>query len=284
MSDPIQAINQVSISEPILPASSTRMKLQKSYRQWINYTIGAVLPLTIIAVWQLVSSLGWTNEVFLPSPLQIAAAFQTLIQSGELLMHLSISVERAAFGFFIGGSSGFLLGLAIGFLRRLEYVFDPTIQILRLLPHLALAPIILLWFGFGEESKVVIIAFGAFFPMYINTFIGIRSTDAKLLQAAQVLGFNRTTQLLRVTLPSALPNVLLGFRLSVAISWLSLVVAELVGSQEGVGFLINYGKQNSSTDLIFVGVIIFAVVGKLIDSLVRLLESRWLRWRENYQG
>jgi sulfonate transport system permease protein len=249
-----------------------------------DFVIGAVVPLLFLVIWQVSGDFGLFSPSFLPTPLQIAAEFRSLIASGELSQHLSISLQRAVIGFLIGGSIGLLFGFLVGFVQKLEFMLDPSFQMLRMIPHLAIAPLIILWFGFGEVSKIVIIANGAFFPMYIYTFLGIRNVDHKLFEVAKVLNFSKSKQIFRLILPAALPGILLGVRLSVAISWLGLVVAELIGSQEGIGFLINYGKQNSSAELIFVGVIIFAVIGKLVDSLVRWLERRWLSWRDSFQG
>ncbi|NQX67642.1 ABC transporter permease [Paenibacillus alba] len=249
-----------------------------------DIVIGSILPLLLLVIWQVSGDLSLFSPEFLPTPLRILAEFQTLIGSGELIHHLAISLQRAAVGFLIGGAIGLLFGFLAGFIQKFEFMLDPSFQMLRMIPHLAIAPLIILWFGFGEVSKIVIIAIGAFFPMYIYTFLGIRSVDYKLFEVAQVLNFSKAKQIFRLILPASLPGILLGLRLSVAISWLGLVVAELIGSQEGIGFLINYGKQNSSAELIFVGVIIFAIIGKLVDSLVRLLERKWLSWRDSFQG
>lgn len=269
---------------PIQQSDQVKLRNKLLRGKMIDFSIRAALPICILIVWQAMCQWEVVSRTFLPSPLDIAAAFKTLLLSGELVQNLSISFQRVAVGFAVGGGLGFLVGILIGFIRKLEVLLDPSIQAFRMIPHLALAPLLILWFGFGETSKIWIIACGAFFPMYINTFLGIRSVDRKLFEVAQVLSFSRTNQLFRLILPAALPGILLGLRLSVAVSWLGLVVAELVGSQEGIGFLINFGKQTSSPELIFVGVIIFAVVGKLVDSLVRLLESKWLQWRDNYKG
>jgi sulfonate transport system permease protein len=245
---------------------------------------GAAIPVLLLVLWQLVGDLKLVSTVFLPTPYMIAAELGGLMQTGELASHLGISVGRAAAGFAIGGSLGLLLGIAAGLSRSTEQLIDPSVQMLRMVPHLAIAPLIILWFGFGETSKIAIIANGAFFPLYVNTVLGIRSVDNKLFEVASVLSFSRFKQIVRLILPAALPNILLGLRISLAVSWLGLVVAELIGSQSGIGFLINIGKQNGVTELIFVGIIIFAVVGKLIDSVVRLFERRWLQWRDTYEG
>ncbi|CAH1216980.1 Putative aliphatic sulfonates transport permease protein SsuC [Paenibacillus allorhizoplanae] len=285
MSNRVEALSQATQGME----KSKIQKLEFVRIKWLwervnDFVIGAVVPLLLLVIWQVSGDLGLFSPSYLPTPLQIAAEFRSLIASGELTQHLSISLQRAVIGFLIGGSIGLLFGFLVGFVQKLEFMLDPSFQMLRMIPHLAIAPLIILWFGFGEVSKIVIIANGAFFPMYIYTFLGIRNVDHKLFEVAKVLNFSKSKQIFRLILPAALPGILLGLRLSVAISWLGLVVAELIGSQEGIGFLINYGKQNSSAELIFVGVIIFAVIGKLVDSLVRWLERRWLSWRDSFQG
>ena len=250
----------------------------------IDFALGAALPVLLLVLWQWATASGKTNPLFLPSPRAIASAFGSLISSGELFRHLGISLWRALVGFLIGGGLGLAFGVAAGLSRKAEYVLDPSLQMLRMIPHLAVAPLILLWFGFGEQSKIVIIALGAFFPLYVNTFMGIRNADGKLFDVAKVLAFGRAKLLLRLVVPAALPGILLGVRLSLALSWIGLVVAELIGSTSGIGFLINVGKQTSDSELIFIGVVVFAIVGKLVDSLVRALERKLLRWRETYEG
>ncbi|MCL6604493.1 MAG: ABC transporter permease [Paenibacillus sp.] len=255
------------------------------WKQFISdMSIGGLIPAFTIVVWQLAGDYGLISSEFLPTPLSIAEACVNLAVTGELIHHLGVSMGRAGVGFLIGAVLGLLLGVLTGLFRTMEYVLDPSIQVLRLVPHLAIAPLIILWFGFGEVSKVAIILSGSFFPLYINTFMGIRHVDNKLFEVAKVLGFNRIQKLRRLIIPAALPSILLGLRLSLAVAWIGLVVAELIGSQSGVGFLINEAKQNSDTEVIFVGIILFAIVGKLIDSLFKIIERRFLFWRDNYQG
>ncbi|MBW7477177.1 ABC transporter permease [Paenibacillus oenotherae] len=249
-----------------------------------SFAIGGLLPVGLLVIWQLAGELGLISTFFLPTPTMIFAAFGDLFASGDLAYHLGVSLKRAAAGFAIGGSIGLLLGLVAGFSRYGEYVLDPSVQMFRMIPHLAIAPLIILWFGFGEVSKILIIAKGAFFPLYINTFLGIRNVDNKLIDVARVLSFKRYKQFFLLILPASLPQLFLGLRLSLALSWLGLVVAELIGSEAGIGFLMTIAKQNSMMEIIFVGVILFAVVGKLIDSFVRLLERRFLQWQDSYKG
>ncbi|MFB5189110.1 ABC transporter permease [Alicyclobacillus fastidiosus] len=246
--------------------------------------IGAYLPISVVIIWQVICSFNWVTPEILPSPLQIVDAFVRLTSTGELVNDVGISLLRMVIGFLLGASIGLITGLFAGLYRRFEEVVDPSVQMLRTVPHLAITPLFILWLGLGEWSKDILIATGAFFPMYINTFMGIRNVDSKLFDVARILEFSRVKQLTKLVLPAALPNILLGLRLALGVSWLGLVVAEMLGSSSGVGYLILNAQQFSETDIVFVGIIIFAVVGKLSDSIVRLLERRWLRWRDSYTG
>ncbi|MFJ7450618.1 ABC transporter permease [Bacillus thuringiensis] len=269
------------------PASITIKKngIKKVRKLNVKVLVRAItIPVIILIIWQLAGVFGLVSKTVLPIPLDIFLAFQELIKTGELFGHLSISVFRAAAGFFIGGGLGIILGTIVGFSTRSEQYLDPSVQMLRTVPHLAVAPLFVLWFGFGETSKVLLIADGAFFPLYVNAFLGIRGVDSKLFDVARVLEFSKRKLITKLILPSALPNLLLGARLSLGVAWVSLVVAELMGSTEGIGYMIMDARQFSNTDIVFVGIIIFAFVGKFSDSLVRLLEVKFLRWRDNFKG
>ncbi|PFE98026.1 sulfonate ABC transporter permease [Bacillus thuringiensis] len=269
------------------PASITIKKngIKKVRKLNVKVLVRAItIPVIILIIWQLAGVFGLVSKTVLPAPLDIFLAFQELIKTGELFGHLSISVFRAAAGFFIGGGLGIILGTIVGFSTRSEQYLDPSVQMLRTVPHLAVAPLFVLWFGFGETSKVLLIADGAFFPLYVNAFLGIRGVDSKLFDVARVLEFSKRKLITKLILPSALPNLLLGARLSLGVAWVSLVVAELMGSTEGIGYMIMDARQFSNTDIVFVGIIIFAFVGKFSDSLVRLLEVKFLRWRDNFKG
>ncbi|MCU4712190.1 ABC transporter permease [Bacillus cereus] len=269
------------------PASITIKKndIKKVRKLNVKVLVRAItIPVIILIIWQLAGVFGLVSKTVLPTPLDIFLAFQELIKTGELFGRLSISVFRAAAGFFIGGGLGIILGTIVGFSTRSEQYLDPSVQMLRTVPHLAVAPLFVLWFGFGETSKVLLIADGAFFPLYVNAFLGIRGVDSKLFDVARVLEFSKRKLITKLILPSALPNLLLGARLSLGVAWVSLVVAELMGSTEGIGYMIMDARQFSNTDIVFVGIIIFAFVGKFSDSLVRLLEVKFLRWRDNFKG
>ncbi|RKN76048.1 ABC transporter permease [Paenibacillus ginsengarvi] len=256
----------------------------KRKRKLESLALGALLPVLLLAVWQLLGDAGLISRLLFPTPLTIAESLVRLTENGDLFEHLRISVVRAALGFVLGGGAGLAFGLLVGFSRSSERVLDPSVQMIRMVPHLAIAPLFILWFGFGEPSKVLLIAKGAFFPLYINTYLGIRGTDKKLFEVARVLGFSKPKQVVRLVLPSAAANILLGVRLSLGLSWLGLVVAELMGASSGIGYLMSEARQFSKTPVVFVCIILFAVIGKAADSLVLLLEKRLLVWRDSYSG
>lgn len=273
----IDLVRAQLIKQPITSVKKAR----KSKATWGK---GLFFPLFVIIIWQIVSSSGLVSVTVLPSPLQIVTTFYNLIISGVLLEHLQISIYRALVGFILGGSIALILGFLVGFSKQFESYLDPTMQMLRTIPSLAVTPLFILWFGFDELSKILLIAFASFFPLYVNTYNGIRSVDMKLFEVTQVLEFSRWKKLTKLILPSALGHILVGIRLSLGIAWLSLVVAELMGSSSGVGYMIMDARQFSQTDKVFVGIIIFGVVGKLTDSFVRLLEKKLLKWQTTFEG
>lgn len=284
MSNRAEAIRSPAVAPPSKPARAGAGRSRYAAVHGRKAIAGLLFPLLVLAVWQAAGWAGFVSPTILPAPSVIFMSFWELLRSGELFTHLEISLLRAGLGFVLGGTLGLAAGLAVGFSVKAEESLDPSLQMLRTIPHLAVTPLFILWFGFGEFSKVLLIAKGAFFPLYVNTFLGIRSVDSKLFDVARVLEFSRWKQITRLVLPAALPNILLGVRLSLGVAWLGLVVAELMGSSEGIGYLIMDARQFSQTSIVFVGILIFAVVGKATDSLVRYLEKKLLRWRDSYTG
>lgn len=246
--------------------------------------LGLLLPGSVLVLWQTLGHYGMISEMLFPTPYTIAESFVALAASGDLWANYRISLVRALSGFLLGGGLGLLLGILVGLFRRTEKLLDPSLQMIRMIPSLAVVPLFILWFGIGEESKVLLIAKSAFFPLYINAFMGIRGVDNKLFEVARVLGFSPIKQIIRLVLPAALPNIILGLRLSLGLSWLGLVVAELIASTSGIGYMMSDARQFADTPVVFVGIIIFAATGLLSDSIVRYLEGRLLRWQDSYRG
>lgn len=246
--------------------------------------LGLFLPLGLLLVWQSLAASGAINTQLFPAPSEVFDDFLTLTLNGVLLENFAVSLRRATLGLMWGAGLGLLVGLIVGFSKLTEGLLDPTLQMLRTVPLIAVIPLFILWFGFGEPSKVILIAVGSFFPIYVNTFLGVRGVDRKLFDVASTLGFSTWLTVRLLVVPGALPSILLGLRLSIGMAWLCLVVAELMGATSGIGYLIQDARSLLNTSTVMVGVIIFAAVGKLSDSFVRILERRLLRWRETYAG
>jgi sulfonate transport system permease protein len=241
------------------------------------------LPLGIIAAWQALSVAGLIPGRVLPAPTEVIAAGWKLLQSGELLRNIGVSFLRAIVGFAIGGSIGFAFGLANGLSQRSERVFDSTLQMVRNIPHLALIPLVILWFGIDEEAKLFLVALGVLFPIYINTQHGIRTVDPQLVEMGRAYGMSATTLFWRVILPGALPSIFVGLRYALGIMWLTLIVAETIAASSGIGYMAMQAREFLLVDIVVLSILIYALLGKLADSTARLLERLCLSWHPAFQ-
>jgi sulfonate transport system permease protein len=245
---------------------------------------GFVLPLLLVLVWHLASVSGMIKPYLLPPPSAVVRTLWELALNGTLFMHVQASVTRWVIGFVLGGGMGLLLGSWVGLSRGAERTLDTSVQMLRTVPFLAMAPLLIIWLGLDEAPKITLVGLAAFFPLYINTFAGIRNVDRKLIEVGQVYRLSSVEMLTRVIIPAALPAVFTGVRYGLGVAWLALVVAELMGATRGLGFMLVEGREFVRIDVIVGGIILFSLVGKLVDQLVRLLEARFLRWRDTYAG
>ncbi len=248
-------------------------------RQGLAWTRRWVSPLLILVAWQTLSGVGVLTEDVLASPLQIVSSGVELLADGTLQSATATSISRVLSGFVIGATVGLALALVAGLSRVGEDAVDPPMQMLRTLPHFGLIPLFIVWMGIGEMPKITLIALGVAFPLYLNTFAGIRSVDRKFLEAAHTLGLTRRQRLRHVIVPGALPQALVGLRQSLGVAWLSLIVAETVSADSGLGYLINDAREFLKTDVIVVGLAVYSLLGLLTDSLVRLIERKALAWR-----
>ena len=242
-----------------------------------------ILPVLLIAGWQAASQLGWLSSRILPEPWAVAKAFWTLAVSGELWIHLRTSLWRAISGFAIGAGLGLALGLLTGSFRRAETLLDTTLQMVRNIPALALIPLVILWFGIDETAKLFLLAVGVFFPVYLNTFHGIRSADQGLIEMARSYGLSGWPLYRDVILPAALPSILVGVRFSLGLVWVLLIVAETISAQAGIGYMTMNAREFLQTDVVLVGILLYALLGKAADLLSRGLEKRFLRWNPAYR-
>ncbi|MDZ4717043.1 MAG: ABC transporter permease [Roseiflexaceae bacterium] len=245
--------------------------------------LGFILPVALLALWQLVTALRVFEPSQLPPPIEVLTAARDLAKSGQLAIHIGASVGRVLVGFAIGTGLAILLGLAVGLSRQIEAFVNPTIQAVRAIPSLAWVPLLILWMGIDEAPKITLVAIGAFFPIYTNLTAGIRQIDRKLIEAGLAYGMRGLVLAHEVLLPAALPSLLTGLRAGLAQGWLFLVAAELIAASRGLGFLLIDSQNTGRADIIVFSIVALALLGKLSDSLLHLLERWLLRWNDTYQ-
>lgn len=218
----------------------------------------------------------------LPAPRDVLAALLRLSLSGELLRHIAVSSARATAGLLLGGSIGFLLGLLNGVSNRAALALNTTLQMLRNIPHLALIPLFILWFGIDEHAKIYLVALGVFFPIYLNTYLGIRTVDASLIEMGRVYGLGKREMFWHIMLPGALPSILVGVRYALGIMWITLIVAETMAATSGIGYMTMTAREFLQTDVVVLGILIYAFLGKLADVVTRAFEGRFLAWHTGF--
>jgi len=256
-----------------------------SRRRGLPYrVISWAVPVLLLLVWELLARTGVIAPNVLPAPSSVGVTAWRLTETGELPTHLWESLKRAAIGLALGGSAGLVLGVLTGFSRLAEAIVDRNIQIVRAIPFLAILPLVMVWFGVGESGRYFLVALGTLFPIYLNTVLGIRQVDPKLLEMGRVIGLSRLRLVRTVILPGALPSVLLGVRLALTNAWLALVIAETVGAPAGIGFMATNAREFLQTDVIVLVIVLYALIGLSTDLIARALERRLLAWHPNYTG
>ncbi|MGH7004345.1 MAG: ABC transporter permease subunit [Alphaproteobacteria bacterium] len=241
-----------------------------------------MLPALALFLWYVATASGYVSPNILPSPLTVLTSAAALWSAGTLQHDILVSLGRIALGFGLGASTGFVLGIAVGISTLARLAVDRSVQMIRTIPHLALVPLMILWFGIGEQPKVLLVALGALFPVYINTASGIRNVDPKLVELGRAYGLSQREIITQIVLPAALQPILVGVRYALGVAWLTLVVAETIASREGIGYLVQNARELLRTDIIILAIILYSIAGWLADWLVRIVESRLLRWHPNY--
>ena len=241
-----------------------------------------LLPLALLGAWQLAAASGWLSSRVAPAPVDVLRAGMELTRSGDLLRHMLASTERAAIGLAIGGGIGLAFGFLCGGFRLFERLFDSSLQMVRNVPHLALIPLVILWFGIDEAGKLFLVALGVFFPIYLSTFHGIRAVDPALMEMGRSYGLTRWQLFRNLVLPGALPSILVGLRFALGWMWLTLIVAETISASSGIGYMAMNAREFLQTDVVVLSILLYALLGKLADSAARLLERRLLRWNPAY--
>lgn len=265
------------VSQP----GGTAARPRRAGRRW-NYR-GAWLPVLALALLEVLVRVGWVSAYVLPPPSALIGTFIDLAH-GPLWLHIGVSTARVLAGFLIGSLIGIAMGAVVGLFYSVERYVEPTFQALRAVPSLAWVPLLMIWFGIGESSKIILIAKGAFFPVYLNLMSGIRNVDRKLVEVGQLYGLSPIDMIRRIFIPASLPQLFTGLRYGLSLAWLSVVAAELLAASEGIGYLLSDGREISRPDLVLIAIITLAVLGKLSDGILKRLEERSLRWRDTYNA
>lgn len=251
--------------------------------KWRSRLKGLAVPVAILLMLEIAVRIGWVHSYQMPAPSEIATTLSDLAD-GALWKHIGASLSRVLSGFVIGAALALVFAAWVGLSREAEAYLEPTFAGLRSIPSLAWVPLLLLWLGIGETSKVVLIAIGAFFPVYLNGVAAIRSIDRKLVEVGQMYRFSQRQMIVHVFLPAALPGLFTGLRSGLSLSWMFLVAAELIAATKGLGYLLSDGRETSRPDIVLAAIIVLAVLGKLTDGVLAMLERRFLSWRDTFKG
>jgi sulfonate transport system permease protein len=271
--------------------SSTLKPIPKAFRSSLPYkkialsasdiAIGSILPIILLTVWEVLSRLGIFPVHQLPAPSIILQKIYSMLQDGSLWSHSGITLYRVFIGFFAGTVVAVILGSVVGFFKLAEKLIDPLLQAFRSIPSLAWVPLFLLWLGIGEVSKVTLIAIGVFFPVYLNIVSGVKGVDRKLIEVGKIYGFSTYQLIKRIILPASLPSFLVGIRSGLGLGWMFVVAAELMGASKGLGYLLVFGQNMSSPDIIIASIILFAILGKISDAVLKAVENKALHWQDS---
>jgi sulfonate transport system permease protein len=269
--------------DPAAGAAGLDLRAPRLALGWPDWATPWLVPLGLVALWQVLSVKGWIPDNVLPAPSDVLAAGWRLTLTGELPANIAVSARRAFAGLAVGGSLAFVLGLANGLSRTSERLTDTTVQMLRNIPNLALIPLVILWFGIEEDAKLFLTSLGVFFPVYINTFHGVRTVDPQLVEMGRSYGMGRRELFRRVILPGALPSIFVGLRYGLGIMWLTLIVAETIAANSGLGYMAMNAREFMLVDVVVLAILIYALLGKLADSAVRVLERLTLAWHPAFR-
>lgn len=244
----------------------------------VEEIIFIVTPVLFLLQWQILGDLGVLNAVILPTPARIIKAFWRLLISGKFAKDFGASIFRVLLGFMYGTIAGIAIGILTGLFTKVNKALAVIFGVLRPIPTIGLVPLMILWFGIGETSKVIVIAIGTFWSVLLNTQSGIEAADPKLIEVAHILEKDKVTVLTRVILPSALPSVFTGVRLGIGNAWKSVVAAEMLAATKGIGHMIEYARELAQPEKMFVGILTVGIFGLLIDLCIRMLQKRLIRW------
>lgn len=245
---------------------------------------GLALPFVLLVLWEVGGRLAWWQPNILPTPSDVVLFIVQSVGDGSLFGHIGATLARLVLGFVLGLAAGTGLGLLTGMNPLALRLVDPLIQAFRAIPSLAWVPLFLVWLGIGELSKIALIAVGVFFPLYLNLVAGIHGVDRKLIEVGRTYGLKPAALVRRIVLPAAFPAFLTGVRGGLGLGWMFVVAAELIGASQGLGYLLDYGRNIARPDMIIASILLFAVLGKATDALLVAVEKRTLVWQDTVLG
>lgn len=281
----IQSSEDKGRVSPATPATKVNPETTSLWAQWRawRWLLGSIVPVGFALVWEILVAHGWADGHLLPPPSKILATLQALAVSGELLDHIAATLRRVALGFIFGVLAGTVAGALTGYSSLARALFDPTLQALRSIPSIACVPVFILWFGIFETSKVILIAVGVFFPIYLALSGAILGVDRKLVEVAKIFRFSGLEMVWRVLLPATLPAYVIALRAGLGLGWMFVVAAEFMGASEGLGFLLVDGQMTGRPQTVLASIAVFALLGKLTDWLLAFGTARFLRWQDSFK-
>jgi len=271
--------NPVAASSAASPTGAA-VPVRRPTGRWL---VGFVLPVALAVGWEVVVALKWSDGRLLPTPSRVIGTLVGLAKTGELLDHVLATLQRVALGFLFGVAAGTVLGAVSGYWGAVRRLIDPSLQALRSIPSIAWVPMFILWFGIFETSKVILIAVGVFFPIYLALSEAVMGVDRKLVEVGRIFRFSHREMITRVLLPATLPSYVVALRAGLGLGWMFVVAAEFMGAEQGLGFLLVDGQQTGRPAVILAAITAFAVLGKLTDWILASVSARFLVWQDSFR-
>lgn len=243
-----------------------------------RYLASLILPILLILLWQLAANGGNINIQLFPSPAKIFQAFVKSVQSGKLQANILISLKRVLIGYIYGAVLGIGVGILLGLSKKAYRLFSFLLEILRPIPIIAWVPVLIMIFGIGETSKIIVIVIGSFWSIFLNTYDGIRNVDTKYLEVTAMFMKSKRETVFRVMVPAALPGIFTGLRIGIGSAWISVIGAELIASAAGLGYMISYSREMAQPANMYVAVFVIGIIGYLINALLKIIEKKALKW------
>ena len=273
-------MSAVSMAVTVEPAAAEQPAANASLGRWLRPALGLVLPVALAAFWEFAVRMGWSNGRLVPPPSVIWNTFADLAASGELAQHALATLWRVAWGFVFGAIAGTIVGALTGYSMLAYRLLDSTVQGLRAVPSIAWVPLFILWFGIFEASKIILVATGVFFPVYLGVMGAVLSVDRKIVEVGRVFRLSGFAMVRRILLPAVLPAYVISLRAGLGLGWMFVLAAEFLGASTGLGFLLIDGQQLGKPAQIVAAIVAFAILGKASDWLIVLVASPFLRWED----